>query len=184
MKQLTDARQRETQSPSDFDIYLDSLEKHFPRQDEKTRAYAYYAKLTADLRAHFDLHCPTIPETRGEIVAIATRYWESKERIRKRKAESEPYRASAPKRYKSLPPRPFKTPQPPSQSISPPTNRLNPQGQDGRRLRCFNCKSDTHLRNECPTAAVQEVRTSRTTSEYPAKRQGNWRAPRGNPSLR
>lgn len=77
MRQLGHAKQRDGQSPSDFHMYLDSLEKHFDRPAEKQRALSFYAKLQVGLQDHINLHSPTLPSNREEMVALATRYWDS-----------------------------------------------------------------------------------------------------------
>lgn len=77
MRQLEHAKQRDGQSPSDLHIYFDSLEKHFDRSAVKQRALSFYAELQAGLQDHINLHSPTLPSNRQEMVALATRYWDS-----------------------------------------------------------------------------------------------------------
>lgn len=87
MRQLEAAKQREHQSPAEFHAYLDSFEQHLLRADEKALAYTFYAKLRDDLRNHIDLTASLIPETRQEMVDLATRYWNVLNRSNKRKHE-------------------------------------------------------------------------------------------------
>ena len=81
---LEKARQRNDQSPRDFHLYLDFLEKQFPRASEKQRALSCYAKLQFELRQHIYLHSTAIPDTR-EVVKLATRFWDSMTSLKKRK---------------------------------------------------------------------------------------------------
>jgi hypothetical protein len=185
MKQLADARQRDNQSPIEFHSYLDSLEKHFPRQEEKHRALTFYAKLTDELRNHIDLHCLKMPENREEMLAIATRYWESKGRERKRKSQRDPpetYHPRPAKRFQRATPAFTRIVQTTDKEIIAPGARKNPVGAEGHRLKCFGCGSEDHLQNRCPKARITEVKASRAPRregpDYLAK---NGRALRGTP---
>lgn len=85
IRSLEQAQQRDKQSPRDFHLYLDSLEKHFPRVPEKQRALSFYAKLNVDLQEHINLHATGIPDTREGVVTLATRFWDSMTSSNKRK---------------------------------------------------------------------------------------------------
>lgn len=156
--QLEDAKQRETQAPMDFHIYLDSLEKQFPRATEKQRALSFYAKLQRRLQDHITRHGPSIPETREEIVTLATRYWDSMAISKKRPNENQqptgqPWKSN--RRFQGdSPGNPSRKPDGQKPPFSPanrtPARRSNP---DGKPLKCFRCDSTEHLAPDCPNPA-------------------------------
>jgi len=78
-KALDRARQRDHQSPAAFNNYLESLESHLPgpRDRDDVRAYKLYAKLSPTVRDQLDKSATTLPKTRQEMVALATRVWEA-----------------------------------------------------------------------------------------------------------
>jgi hypothetical protein len=168
-RQLEDAKQRENQSPMDFHIYLDSLEKQFPRHSEKERALSFYAKLQKKLQDHINLHSSTMPDTREEIVTLATRYWDSLSIPRKRSYEGPP--ASGPN-WKSNRRFPRDSPgnrrretdstKPPLSFINrTPVGQQNPFGRDGKQIRCYRCNSTEHLIPDCPQPAKSQGMTYR-----------------------
>lgn len=67
-----DARQGERQSAEDLAAYLDTLELELKIDDDKYRKDALYAKLRPDIRTEI-LIKNEIPETRHELLALATR---------------------------------------------------------------------------------------------------------------
>jgi hypothetical protein len=78
-KALDRAHQRQEQSPATFNNYLESLEDHLPgpRDREDVRAYKLYAKLSPAIRDQLDKSAATLPKTRHDMVAMATRVWEA-----------------------------------------------------------------------------------------------------------
>lgn len=159
-QQVNRAQQRPDQSPRDFHLYLDSLEKHLPRQPEVTRALTFYAKLLPSLQDSLNVQVAKLPENREELVAMSTRVWEATNSTRKRKS-ADHLESSTPARraqYKRKPPPPRR------EWRGPPTGRNpaavvkaeaaalpgNPRGSDGRTLRCYNCNSENHLAPRCP----------------------------------
>lgn len=153
--QLERAKQREHQSPSDFHIYLDSLERHFERASEAKRALDFYAKLQESLRNHINLHSQTLPNNREDMVTLATRYWDSMPGSRKRTLlppqDSHP-RAKSQRRGDTDSPiyRPRFNPQ---QTNQP---RKNTQGNSFQKPRCYHCNSENHLKPRCPLLANQK----------------------------
>ncbi|KAH7195190.1 hypothetical protein BKA60DRAFT_661006 [Fusarium oxysporum] len=174
MKQLEAARQRDTQTPQEFHQYLDSIEKHFPRALERQRALSFYAKLLPSLQDHITLHSPKIPETREDIVTLATRFWDSMRAKSKRPAEAAPsnrpwksqrridyekepwllsqgYRGNGPRQnhdsrpdYNRSQPQGYR----PSQSGS--NSKRNPiDPKTGKPFTCHNCDSETHFASHC-----------------------------------
>ena len=155
-RRLEKAKQGELQSPAEFHAYLDSLEKHLPRADEKARAYSFYAKLREELRDHIDLTSTQIPETRQEMVDLATRYWTvltGGSQKRKAADDSKGGSKSGPHKAARTPsnttPRGGKDGQT-RDGKGPRTPRKNRPGPDGKLLKCYTCNSEEHLRPYCP----------------------------------
>lgn len=162
VRKLEDARQRVDQSPAAFQNYLESLEGHFPREsDEEIRAYKYFAKLSPEIRDHFDRTSVSLPKSREEIVALATRFWAT------RSHPTTPLPPTVP----SLPVGgPSKTPKADSAlpknvirrqdltrpanrergETEPPHTRQNRVGTDGKLTTCFLCGAEDHWANQCP----------------------------------
>ena len=72
---LVNTRQLDTQDPIEFDYYLDSLEKEFQPLPEKEKAFQFFAKLTDTLRNEILKSVPTLPDTRQDMVHLASRHW-------------------------------------------------------------------------------------------------------------
>src|SRR4029077_3746866 len=71
------ARQREGQSPTDFDAYLSTFEREMTQMSDKDRANRFLAKLRADLRAQIKIGgMAKLPDTRQGMVALAQRVFE------------------------------------------------------------------------------------------------------------
>ena len=189
--QLESARQGEHQTPWEFHNYLTTLEDQFQRLPEAERALAFHAKLRPELRRHIELYGGKRPTTRLEMVNMAQTYWEtlnplkSKKhsrsdssksqdqsnkvhRTRRRGQGSTPSSASASKDAKS-----HKGDR--EKSESKPTN---PKTTMGRILRCYECDSDTHLRNNCPQLEAKKATTQAITagSRNTKKQQGKEKA--------
>lgn len=181
-QQINRAQQRPDQSPRDFHLYLDSLEKHLPRQAEATRALTFYAKLLPSLQDSLNIQVARLPENREELVAMSTRIWEATNSNRKRKSadHSESSTPARRGRYdKKSPPSRREWRGPPAgrnttAAVKAETTSLpgNPRGLDGRTLRCYNCNSENHLAPKCP-----EPRNNR--SRVQAIHRGKGRRPGG-----
>jgi len=163
-KRLEKAKQGDSQSPAEFHAYLDSLEKHLPRADEKARAYSLYAKLREELRDHIDLTSTQIQETRQEMVDLATRYWSVLSRngnsSQKRKSEessSQDGRKSQRTLFESTPGEKSRT-----QDPTDPGPSKNRTGADGKPLKCFACGSDEHLKghDKCPGKSAKPAQAN------------------------
>ncbi|ODQ70998.1 hypothetical protein LIPSTDRAFT_333480 [Lipomyces starkeyi NRRL Y-11557] len=71
------ARQGSDQTPWSFDAYLTSLEVELEPMSEKTRAMDFLSKLQPPLQRVIELSgVNPLPQTRQEMVALATRMWE------------------------------------------------------------------------------------------------------------
>jgi hypothetical protein len=71
------ARQREGQSPTDFDDYLSTFEREIIQVSDKDRANRFLAKLRPGLRAQIKIDgMAKLPDTRRGIVALAQRVFE------------------------------------------------------------------------------------------------------------
>ncbi len=159
-ERLERAKQREGQDPTEFHIYLDSLEEQFPRQEEKRRAQIYLVKLLPELRRHLALQ-GAIPEKRETLVDLAMRYWTTlgmQKRKRKEDTEKGPSANTKRKRnnYEDYPSnRPGSSPKKDRKSerrqgSKKPRYTGNPKGKDGKLLSCYQCGSTEHLRPRCP----------------------------------
>lgn len=176
MSQLERARQRNDQDPREFHAYLDTLEQHFPRKPEKERSLAFFAKLDRDLSRYIREHVITLPETRDEIVTLATHYWELSKPTNKRKSDdSMPTRGhGAHKRQRTSRRRSPQGAQGNTNSATSTKDEGNPTDEDGKRLRCFICRSDQHLANKCPERPSVQSTTSRSHAKNNTpRRQGN-----------
>ncbi|ODQ75299.1 hypothetical protein LIPSTDRAFT_36270, partial [Lipomyces starkeyi NRRL Y-11557] len=84
----TKARQGLDQTPWSFDAYLTSLEVELEPTTERTRAMDFLSKLQPHLQRVIELSgVNPLPQTRQEMVALATRMWEGlrkEEKTRKR----------------------------------------------------------------------------------------------------
>ena len=161
--QLENARQREGQSPQEFHNYLDSLEKHFSRRPEKERTLFFFSKLRPELRSQMNLNTSELPDNRSQMISLATRYWDSLSRTRKRTADFlQPTSSKAQKGHRqSSPgnrnriinpsrPRQYQPRDQPTPATGVNISGLkNPIGKDGKPLRCYNCNSEYHLRPAC-----------------------------------
>ncbi len=150
---LENAKQREYQSPIEFHNYLDSLEKHLPKATERERSLRFFAKLRDNLRNRILIEDPRIPETREEIVTIATTFWDVLQSESKRKYSNEPTyprKRYIKKEYPRLP-RVKDHHSPPNRQENEHLEKShNPIGPGGKILRCYNCNSGEHLRPQCP----------------------------------
>ncbi|KAL4860895.1 hypothetical protein BDV12DRAFT_86390 [Aspergillus spectabilis] len=70
------ARQKPDQTPAYFNAYLSSIERDLPIRDEESSAFAFYSKLSHDLKKQFKTADIKIPKTCSEYVAVAQRVWE------------------------------------------------------------------------------------------------------------
>jgi hypothetical protein len=88
----TSARQNPDQSPWTFDAYLTSLECELEPASERTRAMDFLSKLQPSLKQTIDLSgVNPLPQTRQEMVSLATRMWEGlKKKDRWQKREEKP----------------------------------------------------------------------------------------------
>ena len=159
-KRLEAAKQGESQSPAEFHAYLDSLEKHLPRADEKARAYSFYAKLCEELRDHIDLTSAQIPDTRQEMVDLATRYWTVLTRgSQKRKAADDSEGGSKSGPHKAARTQSNTAPGEKSRTQDPtdPGPSKNHTGADDKPLKCFAYGSDEYLKghDKCPGKPAQ-----------------------------
>jgi hypothetical protein len=88
----TKARQGSDQTPWTFDAYLTSLECELEPTTERTRAMDFLSKLHPSLQQAIDLSgVNPLPQTRQEMVSLATRMWEGlkrKDRWQKKEAAS------------------------------------------------------------------------------------------------
>lgn len=111
-RQLEMTRQREGQDPHNFDIYLNSLERHFARRTEEDRATFFFAKLRRELTTDMERHNAELPTKRKEMVELAQRIWDangwsSKKRKYRTRADSRtsrtrnPYKQGRPSRNSS-----------------------------------------------------------------------------------
>lgn len=145
MGQLNRARQRHGQSPTEFHNYIDSLEQHFPRAEEKERALSYLAKLEDDLRRTIRQHVIDLPVTRQGMIDVAMHFWELDKSKYKRKHDKSPTASDFNKKRKErIHQKGGKNNEKPSKP------RQNILGKDGKRLRCYICDSEEHLANRCP----------------------------------
>jgi hypothetical protein len=85
MTKLERAHQRHGQDSREFHAYLDTLEQHFPRAAEKERALFFFAKLLPELGQYIHEYTLNLPETRDEMVTLATHYWGLMKRNQKQK---------------------------------------------------------------------------------------------------
>lgn len=155
--QLEKAQQLEGQSPMDFSIYLDSLEKHLERPSEKARALSFFAKLRPDLQDHINLHASITGMTREEVIQMAQRFWDAMPGKGKRKQEAaaeknRPPKSSRHQRDDSPGNRRLRGGK--YQPSSP--NNINPQWKP----RCYNCGSENHLRPACDKPPKNPQNTS------------------------
>jgi hypothetical protein len=72
---LQEARQGPNQTPSDFNSYLLSLERHFEAPSEDQRALNFFTKLQLRLRARIQNAMLHLPKNRDEMVSTAMHYW-------------------------------------------------------------------------------------------------------------
>lgn len=174
MQAQEDAQQRERQSPRDFHIYLDSLEKQFPPQPMEARVRIFFQKLQPNLRNHIDLQMPGgLPATREELVSLATRYWDALTGPMKRKADSPlvgsntkkirtmAESAAAPSRRETRPwakPKSWTRGRDLERGKDSEPKPRNPIGKDGKPLKCFRCDSYNHLQPQCPGSKDPQVK--------------------------
>lgn len=181
-QQINRAQQRPDQSPRDFHLYLDSLEKHLPRQAEAARALTFFAKLLPTLQDSLNVQVAKLPENREELVAMSTRVWEATNNVRKRK-NSERLESNAPTRRprlerKAAPVRRDwrETPRrrDPAITVKAEASTLpsNPRGSDGRTLRCYNCNSEDHLSPKCPELKADRGRVQNVQQSGKGRRLG------------
>ncbi|GFG20830.1 hypothetical protein IFM5058_10798 [Aspergillus udagawae] len=158
---LRRAHQRPDEDPREFHCYLDSLEQHFPRQEEKQRALAFFGSLTPELRTYIQEHLDKLPDTRDEMVSVALKYHTFLQKRQKRKREDigrpregKPQDGNPSKRFRSNPER----------FTKPKRNRLD---KDGNPLKCYKCGSEEHLANRCIArdAKVQSITENDEGSE-------------------
>lgn len=148
--QLEKAKQLEGQSPIDFSIYLDSLEKHLERASEKARALTLFAKLRPELQDHINLHASIVDKTREEVVQLAQRFWDAMPGKNKRRQDNPSGRPNTNKTPRLQqgdspgPRRPFQPP-PPWKNQPPNPNNTEPRFKP----RCYNCGQEGHIRPNC-----------------------------------
>lgn len=149
--QLENAKQREGQSPIEFSIFLDSLEKHLERAPEKTRALTFFAKLLPDLQDHINLHASITDKTREEVVQLAQRFWEAMPK-NKRKSEQSGDKGphKNPRHHRNDSPRgrrPYEDRRNKDQEKGPATYPNTAEPRD--KIRCYNCDGMGHLARHC-----------------------------------
>jgi len=207
-KKLNDAKQFENQSPVDFHHYLEALEDQFPLQDDKSRALTFYTKLSDPIIQHIDKYIAQKPETREEMVRLATQVWQSFQ-PRYRNRRSQDHSSNTPHLGDYRP----RGPQQPRHQYFNGRGNFHSRGKDTdhRRhpesnqnhhrdppdsthqnndnvFRCWTCNSDQHLANNCPEKAksLNQYRGYNNRGDYQRRgyrhsrgnRRGNGRYPR------
>lgn len=169
------ARQRDGQSPQRFHEYLRSLEEQMPRLPETKRTYDYYVRLLPALVKEIDRRADDRPETRLEMVKLASRIWnnmgfgEAKPKATTASKQERGDREPPPKRARTDNGRfrPHKSHTGRGQASGKASkdqeshrqsDGKNPIGSDGKRMRCHTCGSETHLANHCPEAKAKVTR--------------------------
>ena len=190
--QLELARQGEHQTPWDFHNYLTTLEDQFQRLPESERALAFHAKLRPELRRHIELYGGQRPTTRLEMVNVAQNYWETLNHSKSKKHS----RQESPRSKENPPSKAHRTRwrgqgSTPSSSTAHKDSKggkgdggksepkpKTPRITTGRILRCYECNSDTHLRNQCPQLEAKKATTQAATagSKNAKGQQGNGKA--------
>ena len=136
------AKQRENQSPVDFDAYLSSIERELPETPDWVLAHHFYAKLDEPVVNQIKLSgLRKLPRSRSEMVALAQRVWEG---IRPRRD-----------RPRSFPPRPRNNQfngnrQPRSNKESEGWKFTKSKDSKKQEVTCFNCGQPGHIRPNCP----------------------------------
>jgi hypothetical protein len=182
---LNTAAQRETQDPNDFHSYLDSLESQFPRLEEPERALFFFAKLRPELQASIQKSNYKLPDTRLDMVSLATQHWHLLGKDNRKRP------APGPLRREELPkvPRTYANDSPRGRGRGGQggrgTDRGTRRGRGGRRppeyhgqknakdaqgkvMTCYGCGSDSHMIAECPSkseARVGEVQGKASDSQ-------------------
>lgn len=168
MDQLNKAQQRPYQTPTEFAAYLASLEKYFDPKPEKERALILYTKLEPNLKRYLNEHTTVLPETRSEMLVLATKFHlivnpkgKTKDPLpdRSRGLAKRPRDSSTtePQGQPSYPRKQGRfgrqsTPNHPRPVSNYTGNQppLNPNGKNGKPLQCFTCGSTSHLAPACP----------------------------------
>lgn len=150
------AQQQGNQSPADFDAYLASLERHMPQRTEEDRARTFCSKLHDWLRVEIKTHSDKVPTTRSAMVDLATRHWEASKAAKRARAPTVNRSGPPPKRHSSHARRETQ-PSQPRQDTPRRTQQQNPTNKEGKRLRCYNCDSEDHLRNQCPKPLKNQI---------------------------
>jgi hypothetical protein len=164
------AHQLPDQSPTQFDAYLASIEKQIADRPEAERAYTFLAKLIPTLREKIRMVPNKLPETRADMVAMATRLWDTGERGQKRKGEDHGRPRPNPNDRPSYgssnrnQSRPRGAGSGRTQFPNRPTTGPNatPQRQRSGKLRCYNCNSEHHLAPDCPRRGNPSASDSKT----------------------
>ncbi|KAF7167941.1 hypothetical protein CNMCM6106_003290 [Aspergillus hiratsukae] len=139
MVKLRYARQRPYQDPRDFDIYLNKLERRFPQRGEKERALVFFVKLAPELRLKIQLHYIDLPDTRAQMVTVAT-YYHSLLHMRESRREREESRNRYSKRTRRNADSHMKNRR---------SRNRNRPVKHGHPLKCYNCGSEEHLADRC-----------------------------------
>ena len=189
--QLELARQGEHQTPWEFHNYLTTLEDQFQRLPESERALAFHAKLRPELRRHIELYGGTRPTTRLAMVNMAQTYWETLNPSKSKKHSRQESSTSQDQSHKAHRTRRRGQGSTPSSSSAAKDTKgskgdrekseskpKNPKTTMGRILRCYECDSDTHLRDKCPQLEAKRATTQAVTagSKNTKKQQGNEKA--------
>ncbi|KAI0008179.1 hypothetical protein F4779DRAFT_17202 [Xylariaceae sp. FL0662B] len=185
-QQIEDSTQNERQSPRDWDIYLDALERQVEPKSETARVTTFYTKLQPAFRFYLDKYGGEKPTTRPLMVSWAQTKWEawSATGLKRRRANTESGTGNKYPRHPNDSNVPAGRTSDDAGTPSNPHNAQegNPYGDDGNRLKCYHCNSEMHLANRCPKrpppdAAVDSVERG---SGYPRGRgrggrfQGGW----------
>lgn len=121
--QLQRARQQNDQDPREF--------------------HAFFAKFLPELTKYIQEYDLKLPETRDEMVTLATHHWNLLRPRHKRKRD-ETATETIEKNGKSGKDKKSRTPKDDSKT------RKNPTDNKGNVIKCYLCDSESHLANRCP----------------------------------
>ena len=71
------ARHRPDEPPYRFDSFLSSIERDLPEKDDQDLAFAFYSKLSSELKRQFQTAHIKIPKSRAKCAAVAQEIWEA-----------------------------------------------------------------------------------------------------------
>lgn len=160
-KKIEKAAQGSQQSPRDFDLYLDALEKQVEPKTDTARAMTFYAKLDGGFQTYLEGYGGDKPTNRAAMVSWAQVKWEA-------------YTANVKRRREDSDPGPYKKQRGARRDTPTPgpadAETRNPIGREGTPLKCYNCGSEEHLANsdKCPQnqeAGVNEASQGRFGSD-------------------